>query len=301
MAPPFQLVIAEVAITIETPEGVEIVEDAAEYAAFLGPAGSGCTEVALRLNLDRPPDTDGLPTIFDSGGAWRALADGEDVLLVLQGPPVVGTPLAVLRLASDGGPSDLHCGPALVGRESGRTVVVNPLRYPLDQLLLMCWLATRRGVIAHAAGFRRGPVGALFAGVSGAGKSTLTRLLEASPDLVSLSDDRLVVRGTDRGIRVFGTPWPGEAGVAANDGARLGALVVLRQAAGHGVRELGPREALERLLPTLSIPWYDPDRTAAALEWFDEVLREVPAFELSFARDPDIAGVVADLLGYLPG
>lgn len=301
MTAPFRIQIAEVVFTIEPPSGVEIVEDAAEYAAFLTPDRPSGTEVVLRLSLDPPPAIDGLPTVFDGGGAWRALSDRGDVVLVIGGPPAVGAPLVVVRLAANGPPYDLHCGPALVKREPGRTSVVNPLRYPLDQLMLMYQLATRRGFVVHAAGFRRGPVGVLFSGVSGAGKSTLSRLLVGSPDLAPLSDDRVVVRGTDRGLRVYGTPWPGEAGVSANDGARLGALCILHQAAGHGVRELTPREALERLLPTLSIPWYDPDRAAAALEFVDEVLRTVPAFELAFARDPGVARAVEEVLGYLPG
>ena len=298
MAQPLNLTIADVAFSMTVPAGVEIVENDPAYRFFLRApdTSSDVIPVPIRLTFDEPPDVEGLPLVFDTGDAWKAYRDGDDVVLRIQAPTGFGEHLWVVRLSADGLPHDLFCGSAWVNRHGDRTVLTNPLRYPLDQILMMYLGARRSCMIVHAAGLHRGGVGALFAGVSGAGKSTLTGLLADVPDLGHLSDDRVMVRRTSDGIRVYGTPWPGEAGVAANESARLGSVVLLRQANHHQMRKLEPGEALKRLLPMVSILWYDADLTTASLAWCEEVLSEVPAYELSFKRDEGVAETIEELL-----
>lgn len=303
MAENFQLTIADVAFSVWTPSGVEIVEDQECYSAFLGPPGNPPTElqIPLRLSLDKPPDLNRFTSVFDTGEAWRVLRRGPDTLLTIAAPSGYRGHLWAVHLTEHGPPYDLFWAPELVQHIGGRIVVTNPLRYPLDQILTTRFLARKKGVIVHAAGFHRDGVGAFFAGVSGAGKSTLTDLLAGAPDIGPLSDDRVIVRRSIDGIRVHGTPWPGEAGVAVNEHAGLGAMVILRQASRHGLRELSPREILERLLPTVSIHWYDEELTTTALAWLDELIREVPAYELSFRRDGGVAEAVGELFSQISG
>lgn len=69
----------------------------------------------------------------------------------------------------------------------------------------MDWLLAERGQLFHAAGVCQGNIGLGLAGPSGKGKSTLAlRLLESGLDFVS--NDRLVVRETDRGLSMRGVP-----------------------------------------------------------------------------------------------
>lgn len=299
----FQLTIADAAFTVSTPPGVEIVEDDPAYPAFLGPpaGGSDVLRFPFRLSLDDPSFPERLEPVFDTGEAWKAFRHGDDIVLTIPAPTGFTGHLWVVRLTRGGSSHDLYCGKALIQKAGEKTIVANALRYPLDQILMMHLLTPHRGVIVHSAGFHRDGVGAFFAGVSGAGKSTLTELVASRDDLSPLSDDRVVVRKTTDGIRFYGTPWPGEAGVAVNESAGLGAVVILRQARRHGLRELSRREAFERLLPTVSVLWYDAERTTAALEWCDEILRSVPAYELSFARDEGVADTIDELFGYFPG
>jgi hypothetical protein len=298
MAHPLHLTIADIAFAMSVPAGVEIVENDSAYRDFLTPPDNSLdvVPVPIRLTFDEPPDVEALPLLFDTGEAWQAYREGDAVVLRIKAPVGFGKHLWVVRLGADGLPHDLFCGSAWVNRSGDQTVLTNPLRYPLDQILMMYLGASRRSVIIHAAGLHRAGVGVLFAGVSGAGKSTLTGLLAEVPELGHLSDDRVMVRRTSRGIRVYGTPWPGEAGVAANESARLGSVVLLRQADHHQLRRLEPREAFERLLPMVSILWYDADLATAALAWCDELLREVPAYELSFKRDEGVAETIEELL-----
>jgi len=303
MTQTFELTIADVAFSVSTPAGVEIVENDPDYPAFLVPPGRGPDVLRFEfgLELDEPGIPDQLRPIFDTGEAWKAYRDGDDTLLTIPAPSGFSGHLWVVRLFAAGPPHRIFCGPAMIDRADDRTVVANPLRYPLDQILMMHLLTPHQGVIVHAAGFHRNGVGAFFAGISGAGKSTLTGLVGDSLGLLPLSDDRVIVRKTSSGIRVFGTPWPGEARVAVNQSAKLGAIVILRQAGDHSLRELDPREALERLLPTVSVLWYHPELAAAALDWCGELLGALPAYELSFRRDEGVVATIDELFGYFPG
>lgn len=292
-----QLTIADVALLVSIPEGVEIVESDACYEAFLGSLGRrpSFLSVPLRLSFDEPADPGRYRKVFDTQTSWKAYrGDGMTVLTM----PVPWDPdrhVWTVHLKDRCSESTLYWSTEFVRRTGDRVELDNPLYYPIDQILIMHLLARRNGLIVHSAGFHRDGVGAFFAGVSGAGKSTLTELLAGRPDLSPLSDDRTIVRRVGEGIRVFGTPWPGEAGVAANESAELGAMVFLRQADSHGIRELDTGEALKVLLPTASVLWYDTELVDGALSWCDELLNEVPAYELSFARDEGVVEVVDEL------
>lgn len=299
----FRLSIAGIDFVLSSPADLRVVERDPAYTSFVEQPETESTglEIPIRLTLEAPPSTNGLEVLFDTVAAWRAIRDGEDLLITMKAPPGHEGHWWFVRLSADGPPYDLYCGEVLKARSGAELTVINPLRYPLDQVLMMYLLAPKKGVIVHAAGFQKGGVGALFAGVSGAGKSTLTELVSGQPDLLPLSDDRVVVRRIGDRVQVFGTPWPGEAGVASRASARLGSVVILRQADHHGMRPLDPREAFDRLLPTVSILWYDADLSTAALSWCHELLQEVPAYELSFRRDEGVVEVIEEHFDQLPG
>lgn len=294
MTQPFLLTIADVALEVSSPHDVDIVEFESWYSEFLRApeASASVIDVPVRLRFDSPPPLIDLPQVFDTGAGWKAFRDGEETVLAMPFSQGIEGYLWVMRLGNRNSPCDLFWSPELLRKRGDRSELFNPVHYPLDQILIMHLLARRDGLIVHSAGFHRDGVGAFFAGVSGAGKSTLTELLAGRPDLSPLSDDRVIVRRVGEGIRVFGTPWPGEAGVAANESAELGAMVFLRQADSHGIRELNAGEALKLLLPTASVLWYDAELVDGALSWCDELLNEIPAYELSFARDEGVAEVV---------
>ena len=56
---------------------------------------------------------------------------------------------------------------------------VDPLEYPLDELLVISLLGQGRGVEIHGCGVVDGSSGYLFVGQSGAGKTTIARLWQA--------------------------------------------------------------------------------------------------------------------------
>ncbi len=158
----------------------------------------------------------------------------------------------------------IHCGKELVKEIGGREAVMNPVRYPVDQLLLMYVLARREGAIFHAAAVNVNGKGYIFPGRSGAGKSTAARNFALKGHEV-LSDDRIIVRKINGEFRVFGTPWAGEAGMAENKDFPLGGICFVHQDSENMLREVTPAEAVEKLMPVTSIPRYDRLTTADIL------------------------------------
>jgi hypothetical protein len=260
----------------------------------IAPDLAGHVEVEVTLKAGELPETRSLVPLFETGGTWRAYRDGRDVLLVHTMGPDPDQLLWVLRLPAAEDHVEVTVGPDLLRRvENG--LVPNPLRYPIDQLLLIHLLPRRDGVLLHAAGVRRDGRALLFAGRSGAGKSTLTRLALRQDGWDGLSDDRMIVRLVDSEVLAFGTPWGGTDQIAVNQGAPLGALAFLHQAPRNRLQRLEPRRALEQLLPVASILWFDVDRMTQSLTLCEQLLERVPAYELHFRDEVSILETLAEL------
>ncbi len=298
-----ELALGGLRFRVDLPQGFELRETDPNYGCFLvarsRPAAAG--EVRVRLELGPAPETHGLPVLFDTGESWIAVRDGDGIILRLRAPGggsvggANGNYLWQARLG-EGRPGSvvIHCGPALI--DDVEHVIVNPLHYPLDQLLAMLLLAPCGGVVVHAAGVERDGRGVVLAGRSGAGKSTWMRLAASREDWHGLSDDRVIVRRSGRTLRIHGTPWAGEGQVAANRSAELAALVFLHQAPRNELRRIDRREALAQLLPTASVPWFEPVRMNAALELCAEITSCLPAYELRFRPESEATDLVAELL-----
>jgi len=110
-----------------------------------------------------------------------------------------------------------------------------------------------------------------------------------------LSDDRVVIRRIGDGFRAYGTPWPGELGITLNESAPLSAVVFIAHDEANAVVPLAGREALERLLPVTSVPWYDAEVFPHILETLEELAAEVPAFELRYTPGPAVVPLIREL------
>jgi hypothetical protein len=81
----------------------------------------------------------------------------------------------------------------------------DPFEYPLDGLILYYLTVIQGDIMIHASGVNNLGHGYLFSGVSGKGKSTMARLWEDSGAKV-IHDDRLILRNTGTGYRMYNTP-----------------------------------------------------------------------------------------------
>lgn len=259
--------------------------DDAVYADFVGPTGAGPADIDITLVPGAPAAAPG-PLVFDTGVAWSLHREPAGFRLAFRSGPDGADDL---QLVCDEGFDRVTAFVDEVAPEVRS--IPSPLRYPVDQLVLLHHLALRGGVIVHAAGVVLEGRAYALCGVSGAGKTTVARaFIAAGLGERLLSDDRLIVRRSpEGGYLAWGTPWPGDARVARNAGAPLAALVFLAQepAAGATCRlvPLAADEALQRLLPVVSCPWYDERRAGEVLDTCGALVMGHPCLELRSGLD----------------
>jgi hypothetical protein len=244
---------------------------------FLIDSGPPDAVVTARwADLSLPPP--GEP-IFDAGVLWKLYRDGEVLEFRFTSPAFGGVPYKIARFTDR-----FTRGEVLLHRAYFQTVCPYPLEYPLDELLVVHLLTHRGGIELHGCGVvDETGAGYLFCGQSGAGKSTIAGLWRGRAGTTVLSDDRIVLREEHGRIRMHGTPWHGEALLAAPRDAPLTAVHLLEQASIDRVRSLEAAEAAARLFACAFVPFYSADALSASLGVLHEIAARVPCGVLSFA------------------
>ena len=232
--------------------------------------------------------------VFDSDGCWRLYRRGDrDVYRFFDGR-LGAAPYKEAEVTADASEGWIRIDPRFHPRDEP----VDALQYPLDELLFLRLLAAREAVELHACGVViASGVALVFAGQSGDGKTTTARLWEREPGAVVLSDDRIVLRRDGRGgLWAYGTPWHGEAGLAASRRAPLGAVLVLARGEEDRLERLGEAEALSLLLARSFPPFHDAKAMAETLRVLEAVVGSVPCPRFSFVPGPGAVRSVLRLL-----
>ncbi|MFO0708166.1 MAG: hypothetical protein U0412_15075 [Nitrospira sp.] len=165
---------------------------------------------------------------------------------------------------------------------------------PIVEVCLLSRLALDGGLLLHSSGLVYGGRGFAFTGASGAGKSTLAGRFAERNALV-LSDERVVLRRTDEGIRLFGTPWIGSGEHAANESASLSKLCCIRHGQEtHRLTPLTPSRTVSFLLQQTFLPHWDRACLEAVMDSLVALTQRVPCYELAFLNTADVVDVVAD-------
>jgi hypothetical protein len=197
---------------------------------------------------------------------------------------------------------------------------VEPLGYPLDELLIMHRLTQEKAIELHGCGIVRADGnGNLFVGHSGAGKSTTTRLWTAREDVEVLSDDRIIVRrdeqqqvphlrfaevrndnaffscGHKHTMRMYGTPWHGEAMYASPNCAPLARIFILEHGRGNVLTPLSPSQAVAELFARSFVPFHRHEYVDSALAFLQEVVDTVPVYRYAFEPDPRAVDTILNL------
>ena len=261
------------------------------YESFLTPSGEDREPIRVDLDLviGGLPDLRRSELLFD-GQSWALYRDGDGYLIALASRAPDGPPAWIARVDSAYTRGTVFCDELLVREERGVRSLVNPVLNRLDQLLLMYILARQEGALIHSAGAVVGGGGLIFAGRSGAGKSTLARQFQAAGKTPLLSDDRVVARKIGGAYRVYGTPWAGDAQIALNRSSSLSAVLFLNHGPVNRVERVSPRDAFEKLLPMVSIPWYDRAAIEQITSFCEALARDVPAYDLHFVPTAEVAG-----------
>ncbi len=133
----------------------------------------------------------------------------------------------------------------------------------------------------------------IFTGKSGTGKSTHAKLWrEAFGDRVwMINDDKPMLRITEEGIVVWGTPWDGKHHLSRNAGAPLKAILQIRQADENRIEPLAKADAF----PLLMSQAYRPGDPAAALRVLalEKRILETAAFYTMYCNQKPEAALTA--------
>jgi hypothetical protein len=232
---------------------------------------------------------------FDSGVLWRLYQHDSTYLFRFTSPAFGPLPYKEASFSSD-----FTSGEVVLHREYfDHRQPVNPLEYPLDELLMMNLLSRGRGVEVHACGVEDSDGrGYLFVGHSGAGKTTTARLWHSSRRIRVLSDDRIILRRLEGRIWMYGTPWHGEGEFACSRRTPLTHILFLARGEMNEVIPLRPFEALARLMACSFVPFYHAAALHQVLAFFERVAGAVPCCELRFVPDERVLEFVR---GYTNG
>ena len=95
---------------------------------------------------------------------------------------------------------------------------------------------------------------------------------------------------------MFGTPWPGEAGVAVNESAPLSGIFFLKHGTENRITRLSAQAAFERLMPVTSVPWFHEEMMYGVLTTCEQITVAVPTFELCFNPKTQLSDYLYDFV-----
>ena len=225
--------------------------------------------------------------LFDSGAVWRMYADVGSGYRIDCHAEVFGDEPYKLALFE----GDFTRGRILVRKMEGS---MHPLDYPLDEVLIANLLARGRGVELHGCGIID-PEGRghLFVGQSGAGKTTTAGLwTEHVPGIEIVSDDRVIVRESGGELRMFGTPWHGEAALSTPSSAPLDGIYLLQQAPSTELVSMSAAEAAASLFGCAFPLFWDTAALGFTLQMLERIATSIPVRTLRFTRDATAVAAV---------
>lgn len=264
------------------------------YDSFINTNTCGKCDLKIDIRLETGkeiPVTDGQKMIFDSGQSW-SLFRGDSFYSIVLAPPGTDQPLWLARVNLELTKATVYCSDQLLLKEENDHRVTNPVAYPLDQILLIHLLGRNQGLIVHAMGLEKKGNGFIFPGKSGAGKSTLAKGVADSGKFELLSDDRIVLRKFKDDFKAFGTPWPGDAGNALNKSYPLKGIFFIEQSPYNRKVKINSEKAVEKILSVSSIAWYDSELVSEMLSFCEELILNVPVYELHCGPDIRIEDVL---------
>lgn len=259
-----------------------------KFASLLEPFHVSPAHADIALHVECIPSLlpQHLAPVFDSGRTWRLYECGSMLQFDFYSPAVGDSPYK--RLIVDGA---FRKATLQVSEECARKLgrLIDPLGYPADELLIMHRLTQEKAIELHGTGIVR-PNGEanLFVGHSGAGKSTTTRLWTSFEEVEVLSDDRIIVRrdsARPANMRMYGTPWHGEALYASPNSAYLARIFVLEHGHGNIITPLSPSQAVAELFARSFVPFHRHEYVESALTFLEEVVKSVPVYRYDFEPD----------------
>ncbi|MBC2717576.1 MAG: hypothetical protein HF978_19905 [Desulfobacteraceae bacterium] len=283
---------------ITYPGSITIAEPDAVYKRFIQKSRNykAVINIEVTLDLNDMPETNACDKIFESEPISIYKNDGFIISLHM---PALDEPFRMARVNKDFDHIVIYCSKDMQIKGYNDGVFQNPVQYPIDQILLMLYLANKQSGLLHAGGIYMDNRAFLFPGQSGAGKSTLCRQFDMDKDFRLINDDRLLIRKDKDHYMAYGTPWPGENGYTENIGLPVSGIFFINKSKEDRIRPLNRQDAFEKLMPVLSIPWYEPELVSNYLIFCEALVDQIPVYELSFEPGKNISTVFKEFISAL--
>jgi hypothetical protein len=219
---------------------------------------------------------------FESGGLWSAFKEDDGTSFYFQTSYLGESPYKRAWFNRDFSRGRVM----LLKRYFDPELPVYPLEYPLDELLMIHRLAQGEGAEIHACGVVTADgAGRLFVGHSGAGKSTTSRLWLRQAGSRVLSDDRIILRLRDGKPVMYGTPWHGDAGLAAQACAPVNQILLLEHGERNEILALDPARATAELFARTFVPYHSSPGLAHTLDFLEKLTARVPVAVFRFVPE----------------
>ena len=138
--------------------------------------------------------------------------------------------------------------------------------------------------------------GILFSGPSGIGKSTQADLWCRYRSGRLLNGDRPILSLEGKHVLAWGSPYAGSSKCYVNENCRVAAIVMLKQADGCSLRQLGIAEATRRVYAGLNIHTWDRFFVTKALDLTMGLVTRVPVYEFACTPDEDAVAFLENAL-----
>ncbi len=96
-------------------------------------------------------------------------------------------------------------------------------------------------------------------------------------------------------IRMYGTPWHGEAMYASPNSAPLAQIFILEHGHGNVLTQLSPPQAVAELFARSFVPFHRHEYVDSALQFLQEVVDTVPVYRYAFEPDQRAVDTILNL------
>ena len=155
------------------------------------------------------------------------------------------------------------------------------------------------GFIIHASAVMYKGYAYLFSGSSGIGKSTHAKLwirMLGEENCVIINDDKPAIRKIGNLWYTFGTQWSVKDAIQCNTEAKLAGICFLKQSNRNKIRRIQGTEACFMVLNHSQHRFRDFDKSAKKLDLVDEIIRDIPLYELENLPELDAAKLSFDTM-----
>lgn len=130
----------------------------------------------------------------------------------------------------------------------------------------------------------------LFAAPSGTGKSTHTSYWRKvfGERAVMVNDDKPLLRYTEEGLYVYGTPWNGKHNLSTNMKAQVAAICILERGEKNKIEKISLKEAYPMLLNQTYRP-KEAEMIEITLKLINKVALEIPLYRMQCKMSEDAA------------